>query len=96
MDKVGGTSGHARIRLCGNHQTLDVSWLNSSLQETLLPGKPWHKSSTNISERDQKKLEEDTRIWVKQQCLKAAERISCQFRLGNLKNVLFSTAVSPT
>lgn len=43
MDKVGGTSGHARIRLCGNHQTLDVSWLNSSLQDTLLPGKPWHK-----------------------------------------------------
>ncbi|CAM4574986.1 unnamed protein product [Lepidochelys kempii] len=30
-----------------------------------------------MSERDQKKLEEDTRIWVKQQCLKAAERISC-------------------
>ncbi|XP_039363697.1 uncharacterized protein LOC120387279 isoform X3 [Mauremys reevesii] len=132
MDEFGGTSGHARIRLCRNHQTLDVSWLNSSLQETLLPGKPWHKvldklgaaladdvkhqlrnpkqrqmifcllgqhfvkkyfnecpnqpsllSSTNMSEIDQKKLEEDTRIWLKQQCLKAAERISCQFRLDN-------------
>ncbi|XP_067422128.1 uncharacterized protein [Emydura macquarii macquarii] len=36
-----------------------------------------------MSEIEQKKLEENTRIWLKQQCLKAAKRISCQFRLDN-------------
>ncbi|XP_025065844.1 uncharacterized protein LOC102382846 [Alligator sinensis] len=130
MHKIGGTSGCPRAKLYGNQQTSVASWLNSSLQETLLPGKPWHKvldklgaafaekvkpqlrnpkqrqmifhllgqhfvkkyfseypnqpsllSSTNMSERDWETLEETTKIWLNEQCLKAAEQVCCQFRL---------------
>ncbi|XP_019401221.1 PREDICTED: uncharacterized protein LOC109317163 isoform X1 [Crocodylus porosus] len=42
MHTVGGTSGCPRARLYGNQQT-SASWLNPSLQETLLPGNPWYK-----------------------------------------------------
>nr|XP_028563491.1 uncharacterized protein LOC114585224 isoform X1 [Podarcis muralis]XP_028563493.1 uncharacterized protein LOC114585224 isoform X1 [Podarcis muralis] len=132
MEKeTGEISGHPRTKLDNHNQICSISWFSACLQETLLPGKPWHKvlerletafadeikdkirdpkqrklvfnllgqsfvkryfsdcpvqpdslSSTAISEINDTKLEEATRVWLQNQSLKAAESIHCHFHSG--------------
>nr|XP_033778362.1 uncharacterized protein LOC117349253 [Geotrypetes seraphini] len=121
MDKPRVSSRHHHKRSQGSKPFSNMSWLDSSLKETLLPGKPWHKvldklevtladklknrlqdprerqmifqllgqhfvqryfhdypnqpsllSSPNLSRIARKKLEEDTWIWLQEQCTQTA------------------------
>ncbi|XP_061461386.1 uncharacterized protein LOC133374439 [Rhineura floridana] len=129
-EKARGVSGRPRASLFCHDQAFSISWFNACLQETLLPGKPWHKvlerletafadeikhqirdpkqremafhllgqsfvrryfsdcpiqpeslSSRDMSEINKMKLEKATKVWLQNQCFKAAENIHCRFRL---------------
>ncbi|XP_066492564.1 uncharacterized protein [Tiliqua scincoides] len=79
MEKeAGGIPGCSRTRFYNTDQVFSVAWLNFCLQETLLPGKPWHECSVDLSKINSEKLE-DARIWLQKRCFKAAEGTHCQF-----------------
>ncbi|XP_067823996.1 uncharacterized protein [Heptranchias perlo] len=114
-----------------NYHPFKVDWLDSSLQETLFPGKPWHKvyeklgaalarevegqlknpeqrqiifqllglsfvqehfsnyldhpsllHPPNMTASRRELLEQDTRVWLQDVTMKAAEQCGCQRRPG--------------